>query len=153
MGFWLPGLSQDKKVTFLQMTFSNHVNFCTFTEVLIKEIIPRDPINKLCFTWLQWVNSFWPGDAIWCQRSGSTLVRVMACCQMAPRNYLHLSLCWLIFNIFFCIGMTTISQESFKIPIDKLILKLTFLQLQPQLSSDNEFMWVVTTKLSNRFLL
>ena len=107
----------------------------------------------VCFTWLQWVNSLWPSDAIWCQKSGSTLFRVMACCQMASRNYLYLSLCWLIFNRVFCICMTTILQELFNISIDKLILKLTFLQLQPKLSGDNESMCVVTTKLSNRFLL
>ena len=28
----------------------------------------------------QWVNSLWRSDAIWWQRSGSTLAQVMACC-------------------------------------------------------------------------
>ena len=35
----------------------------------------------------QWVNSLWPNDAIWRQRSGSTLAQVMACCLMAPSHY------------------------------------------------------------------
>ena len=30
-----------------------------------------------------WFNSFGPNDAIWRQRSGSTLAQVMACCQTA----------------------------------------------------------------------
>ena len=42
------------------------------------------------------VNSLWPSDAIWQQRSGSTLALVMACCLMAPSHYL--SQCWLIIS-------------------------------------------------------
>ena len=44
----------------------------------------------------QWVNSLWPSDAIWQQRSGSTLAQVMACCLTAPSHYLKQ--CWLIIN-------------------------------------------------------
>ena len=40
------------------------------------------------------VNSLWPNDAIWRQRSGSTLAQVMACCLTAPSHYLNQ--CWLI---------------------------------------------------------
>ena len=39
-------------------------------------------------------NSLWPSDAIWRQRSGSTLAQVMACCLTAPSHYLNQ--CWLI---------------------------------------------------------
>ena len=42
------------------------------------------------------INSLWPSDAIWCNRSGSTLVQVMACCLAAPSHYLNQ--CWLIIN-------------------------------------------------------
>ena len=42
------------------------------------------------------VNSLWPSDAIWWQRSGSTLVQVMACCLTAPSHYLNQ--CWLIIS-------------------------------------------------------
>ena len=41
-------------------------------------------------------NSFWPSDAIWRHRSGSTLVKVMACCLTPPGHYLNQ--CWLIMN-------------------------------------------------------
>ena len=40
------------------------------------------------------INSLWPGDAIWRQRSGSTLAQVMAWCHQATSHYL--SQCWLI---------------------------------------------------------
>ena len=43
---------------------------------------------------LQRVNSLWPSDAIWWQRSGSTLAQVMTCCLMAPSHYLNQ--CWLV---------------------------------------------------------
>ena len=34
-------------------------------------------------------NSLWPSDAIWRQRSGSTLAQVTACCLTAPSHYLN----------------------------------------------------------------
>ena len=51
--------------------------------------------------WPVWVNSLWPGDAIWQQGSGSTLV--MACCLMTPSHYLNQ--CWLIIKgvLLFCL--------------------------------------------------
>ena len=42
------------------------------------------------------INSLWPSDAIWRQRTGSTLAQVMACCLMAPSHYLNQ--CWLIIS-------------------------------------------------------
>ena len=42
------------------------------------------------------VNSLWPSDAIWRQRSGSTLAQVMACCLKASSHYLNQ--CWLIIS-------------------------------------------------------
>ena len=35
--------------------------------------------GRLMTSWYA-VNSLWPGDAIWCHRSGSTLNQIMACC-------------------------------------------------------------------------
>ena len=46
------------------------------------------------------INSPWPSDAIWRQRSGmsgSALVQVMACCLMAASHYLKQ--CWLTHNM------------------------------------------------------
>ena len=42
------------------------------------------------------MNSLWPSDTIWWQRSGSTLAQVMACCLMTPSHYLNQ--CWLIIS-------------------------------------------------------
>ena len=41
-------------------------------------------------------NSLGPSDAIWRQRSGSTLAQVMACCLTAPSHYLNQ--CWLVIS-------------------------------------------------------
>ena len=35
------------------------------------------------------INSLWPSDAIWWQRSRSTLAQVMACCLTAPSHYMN----------------------------------------------------------------
>ena len=55
-------------------------------------------VNAVCqilyFFLGQYVNSLWPSDAIWRERSGSTLAQVMACCLTAPRHYLNQ--CWII---------------------------------------------------------
>ena len=42
------------------------------------------------------INSLGPSDAIWRQKSGSTLAQVMACCLTAPSHYLNQ--CWLIIS-------------------------------------------------------
>ena len=42
------------------------------------------------------IRSRWPSDALWRQRSGSTLAQVMACCLTAPSHYLNQ--CRLIFS-------------------------------------------------------
>ena len=42
------------------------------------------------------VNSLWPGDAIWRHVTRSTLVQIMACCLTAPSHYLNQ--CWLIIS-------------------------------------------------------
>ena len=55
---------------------------------VIQMIIPSNCMSCL--------NSLKPSDAIWRQRSGSTLVQVMACCLTAPSHYLNL--CWLIIS-------------------------------------------------------
>ena len=42
------------------------------------------------------VNTLWPSDTIWRQRSGSTLAQEMACCLTAPGHYLNQY--WLIIS-------------------------------------------------------
>ena len=45
--------------------------------------------NVCIFFRPQCINLFWPCDAIWRHRSGSTLAKVMACCLMAPSHHLN----------------------------------------------------------------
>ena len=51
----------------------------------------------ICIIWPQRVNSLRPNEAIWRQRSGSSLAQVMACCLTAPSHYLNQY--WLIMNL------------------------------------------------------
>ena len=46
------------------------------------------------------VNSWWPSDSIWWQRSGPTLAQVMVCCLKAPSHCLNQ--CWLVRNVVWC---------------------------------------------------
>ena len=42
------------------------------------------------------INSLWPSDSIWQQRTGPTVVQVIACCLKAPSHYLNQ--CWHFIN-------------------------------------------------------
>ena len=58
---------------------------------------------KLCSFLL--FNSLWPSDAIWQQRSGSTLAQVMAYCLTAPSHYLNQCLLIIIWSlVIFTVG-------------------------------------------------
>ena len=70
------------------------------------------------------VNSLWFSDAIWRQRSGSTLAQVMACCLTAPSHYLNQF--WLIISKVCGIHRKALSWEDLKIPISNTRLKITF---------------------------
>ena len=51
-----------------------------------------DQVIWCCIAWpglIELINSLWPSDAVWRQRSGSTLAQVMACCLTAPSHYLN----------------------------------------------------------------
>ena len=42
------------------------------------------------------LNSLWPGDGTWCQRSGWALNQVLACCLVASSHYqTHITTCYL----------------------------------------------------------
>ena len=62
----------------------------------------KEELNYLCYRkrqiyfYVSIIDSLWPSDAIWWQRSGSTLAQVMACCLTAPSHYLNQ--CWLIIS-------------------------------------------------------
>ena len=66
----------------------------TYLDTVILCMHLRRQVSGLFIWFISWINSLWPSDAIWSQRSGSTLAQVMACCLMAPSHYLNQ--CWLI---------------------------------------------------------
>ena len=84
--------------------------------------------SVICKHMLQ-INSLWPSDAIWRQRSGSTLAQVMACCLTAPSHYLNQ--CWLIISevqVTFILGQfhkRCLNHQSLK-SVWKLHTKLSF---------------------------
>ena len=45
--------------------------------------------KRSSITHIYCINSLWPSDTIWCQRSGSTLAQVMACCLMTLSYYIN----------------------------------------------------------------
>ena len=79
------------------------------------------------------LNSLPAFDTMWCHRSRSTLVHVMACCQMAPSHCLNH--CWLLTN-----GVLWHSADQFhsKCSIPNMDLKIMLLILQPHFSGANE---------------
>ena len=64
-------------------------NFIYYRSSQIQDNIQIMNISFMSFKTIQHVNSLGPSDAIWRQRSGSTLVQVMACCLTAPSHYLN----------------------------------------------------------------
>ena len=73
----------------IQWLFSQHCEYWC-PGALVATVLSMHPCVSCCL----WVNSLWPSDAIWRQRSWSTLVQVMACCLTAPSHYLNQ--CWLM---------------------------------------------------------
>ena len=63
-------------------------------EITLLKLLPYLCLRSQWFN--EWFNSLGPSDAIWRQRSGSTLAQVMACCLTAPSHYLNQ--CWLIIS-------------------------------------------------------
>ena len=63
-----------------------HFSYCKFSRICLKIflIFGYQHVMKFCH-----INSLWPSDAVWRQRSGSTFAQVMACCLTAPSHYLY----------------------------------------------------------------
>ena len=77
-------------------------------------------------------------DAIWLQRSGSTLAQVMACCLTAPSHYLKQ--CWLIINKVQWHLSRASSQEMPRpsISITEINLKIAYLKFHSNFPGANE---------------
>ena len=97
---------------------------------------------------LSCINSLWPSDAIWQQRSGSTLTQVMACCLTAPSHYLNS--CWQIISEVqwhshkrnFTRNVSTINHYN---PFENYISKISFKFPRGQ--------WVNPSPCGTRFIM
>ena len=94
----------DQIYNFIQILLGPILNFEPRTPTdFYPECPPPGPIRLLLnffspsFTE---INLLWPSEAIWWDRSGSTLAQVMACCLTAPSHYLNQ--CRLITNRVLC---------------------------------------------------
>ena len=93
------------------------------------------------------INPLWSSDAIWWQRSGSTLAQVMACCLTAPSDYL--AQCWLIISEPSGHQLRAISEEMPQPSIAKGSLKITYITFHANLPGANELtVQVLVTKLT-----
>ena len=85
-------------------------------------------------SWIIWdINSLWPSNAIWQQRSGSTLAQVMAWCLKAPSHYLNQ--CWLIISD---IHLRASSQEMLQRSITEIIWKIKYLKFHSNFPGANK---------------
>ena len=85
------------------------------------------------YTVVKPLNSLWPSDVIWWQRSGSTLAQVMTCCLTAPHHYLNQ--CWLIIRagVKYVLSNTNTFFPEFQIQIQIHQQKSYQIQIQIQL--------------------
>ena len=87
------------------------------------------------------INSLWPNDAIWRQRSGSTLAQVMAWCLTAPSHYLNQ--CWFTFSKVHWHSFEYILQEMIELSITKISWKITFLKFLWNLTGANQLKIII----------
>ena len=80
------------------------------------------------------IKSLWPGDAIWQQRTGSTLVQEMAYCLTAPSHYLNQH--WLIITVILRHSHTSNFPKEYSSV--RWVWKLTFSKSLPHLSGTKE---------------
>ena len=91
------------------------------------------------------VNSLWPSDATWQQRSGSTLAQVMACCLTAPSHYLHQ--CWLfISKVQWHSSLCNFTSDTY---LSQQSLKITYLKSYSNLPGANELTYPSVNSCGN----
>ena len=87
--------------------------------------------------WKYTVNSLWPSDAIWQQRSGSTLAHAVAWCLTSSSHYMKQ--CWLIISE---IHIRAILQEMPQPSIPKICLKITYVEFHSNFPDANELILI-----------
>ena len=92
--------------------------------------------------WVSNINSLWPSDAIWRQKSVSTLAQVMACCLTAPSHYMNQ--CWFITSkVQWCSSEGTYTWDITTIST-KISFKIIFLRFYWNLRGTNELSFYVS---------
>ena len=66
-----------------------HYNLSTSWISLVNKYVSPESLMTCYQAMIVDINSLWPSNTIWRQRSGSILAQVMACCLMAPSHYLN----------------------------------------------------------------
>ena len=91
---WKYFLCQNSLIRWSKKCHMPWVTVTSFTETFNLWLIKLPLIYYLVKLKLTNLDSLWPSDAIWWQKSGSTLVQVMAWCLTPSSHYLNQ--CWLI---------------------------------------------------------
>ena len=107
---------------------------------------PCSPVWRRCWalpcSTVSNINSLWPRDAIWRQKSGSGLDQVMACCLTAPSHYMNQ--CWFITSkVQWCSSEGTFTWDITTIST-KISLKIIFLRFYWNLPGTNELSFYVS---------
>ena len=128
---WMPQNTFDDKSTLTQViAWCRQATSYYLSQCWYRSMLPYG------ITRPQWVNSLRPSDAIWRQRSGSTLAQVMACCLTAPSHYLNQ--CWFIISKV----LWHPSEDNFvrdtPARFTKISLKITYLKLNWNFPGANE---------------
>ena len=125
------------KITSVLTMFLNTISWLTASTLPVK--MPSDLFIRILFIF---INSLGLNDAIWRQRSGSTLAQVMACCLTAPSHYLNQ--CWLFIRKVQWYS----SEDNFRSDISatnhEVSLKIIYTKFHWNLSGANELKWVMT---------
>ena len=140
--YWVALTVAPKWENLVKMTkISISVYLCNWhrhTLVKVFQWEMRDIVFLFCF--IVFVvcsfNSLWPIDAIWRQRSRSTLVQVMDWCLTAQSHYLNQ--CWLIIIVSNDAHLRAISLEMSQPSVTKISVKIIFLRFYWNLPGANE---------------
>ena len=118
--------SQLKQWLIIRKLNSNIFNQKVFFKRCIKMLSIKWQTLCASLYWLEF-KPLGPSDAIWRQRSGSTLTQVMACCLTAPNHYLNQ--CWLIASeIQLHSSDGNFTRDTHQSSVTKIDMKITHLK-------------------------
>ena len=113
------------------------LEFCLFNHFKYLSLTRHQSEPRSCCP-NSWVNSLWPSDTIWRQRSGSTLAKVMVWCLTALSHFKNQ--CWLVIIEvqWHHVNIRAISQEMSQSSVTEICLKITYLKFQSNFPGANE---------------